>query len=668
MQRRLCFLMGAIVLVSMHTTLSSVHRIPPVSEPGDNGYVSGGLIYPLDKKPTPQCHASTIAETTSGLVAAWFGGTREGDSDVGIWVGCHDGQRWSTPVEVATGIESPEVRYPCWNPVLFQPRSGPLMLFYKVGGGPGGWWGMLMTSNDGGQTWSEPRKLGTGPLGYLVGPEKNKPIHLDDNSILCASSRRRRVHFELTRDLGKTWEVIGPIDDSQQLGGLQPSILTYADGKMQVLCRSRTSLTQSWSDDGGRTWSELSPTELPNPDAGTDAVTLRDGRQLLVYNHTIRLPEGSFPRGRDMLNVAISSDGRHWRPILTLECADVRYGYSYPAVVQAADDKVHITYTYMRESIKHVVLDPARVECYAGAKPRVIVSTDIGGSDPDDFQSMVHYLVYADRFETEGLISSPPQGGRAKHILECLAAYEKDYSNLRSWSSEYPTPEALRATVRQGAIDPQADDAPGSQISDGAKLIIERAHADDLRPVYVLVWGSLTDVAKAVHRDPTIKAKLRIYSIGSWNTRQDPKARNYLYENHPDLWWIESDTTFRGMYMGGDQHDDLNNRRFPEEHVKGHSHLGDLFMAKKADIKMSDTPSVLYLLHGDPDKPETESWGGAFVRPDPDRRPTYWYDDPREEYRDQERDGARTVSQWRKDYLRHWQERMNRARNSRTRS
>lgn len=539
------------------------------------------------------------------------------------------------------------------------------MLFYKVGGGPGGWWGMMMTSSDAGHTWSKPRKLGTGPLGHLVGPDKNKPIQLGDDSILCVSSRRRRVHFELTRDLGKTWEVIGPIDDSQQLGGLQPSILTYADGRMQVLCRSRTFLTQSWSDDGGRTWSELTPTELPNPDAGTDAVTLRDGRQLLVYNHTIR--GGSFPRGRNMLNVAISSDGRHWRSVLTLEREEVRYGYSYPAVVQTADDKVHITYTYLRQSIKHVVLDPARIESDAGAKPRVIVSTDIGGSDPDDFQSMVHYLVYADRFDTEGLISSPPHTGRVKHIFESLAAYKKDYPNLRTWSPDYPTPEALRATVRQGAIDPQAGDVPPSQISDGAKLITERAHANDPRPVYVLVWGSITDIAQAVRKDPTIKPRLRIYSIGSWNTRQDPKARNYLYENHPDLWWIESDTTFRGMYVGGDQSGDLGNRRFPPEHVKGHGHLGDLFIAKKADIKMSDTPSVLYLLHGDPEKPETESWGGAFVRPDPDRRPAYWYDDPSEEHRDQERDGAGTVNKWRKEYLRDWEERMNRTMDSRVR-
>lgn len=291
-------------------------------------------------------------------------------------------------------------------------------------------------------------------------------------------------------------------------------------------------------------------------------------------------------------------------------------------------------------------------------KPRVIVSSDIGGSDPDDFQSMVHYLVYADRFDTEGLISSPPDGGRASDFLDCLDAYEKDYPNLKTWSAAYPAPEALRAVVRQGATEPQAGDTPGTTISAGAQWIIERAQTPDPRPLYVLVWGSITDVAEAVHADPSIKAKLRIYYVGSWNTSQDPKARHYLFQHHPDLWWIECDTSFRGMYMGGDQEGDLGNDAFPAAHVKDHGHLGALFMAKKTDIKMGDTPSVLYLLHGDPDHPEGDHWGGAFVRPDPTGRPTYWHDDPNPALCDHKRDGAKTVNQWRKEFLRDWQRRM----------
>ncbi len=337
--------------------------LPDVATAGKGGYVGGELIYPLDDTPTPQCHASTIVETPSGLVAAWFGGKHERNPDVGIWLSRHDGKAWSRPVEVANGVQSPETRFPCWNPVLFRPKGGPLMLFYKVGPSPRAWWGMVTTSTDEGTTWSEPRKLGKDDaIGHLIGPVKNKPVQLPDSAILCPSStehRGWRVHFELTRDGGKTWEVIGPIHDGKEFGAIQPSILTHADGKLQVLCRSRQSaIAQSWSADGGRTWSKMTATSLPNPNAGIDAVTLADGRQLLVYNHTTRT--GGFPSGRNMLNVAVSKNGKDWTPVLTLEKA--KGEFSYPAAIQAADGRVHVTYTYQRRSVKHVVLDPAGIE------------------------------------------------------------------------------------------------------------------------------------------------------------------------------------------------------------------------------------------------------------------------------------------------------------------
>ncbi|MGM0488147.1 MAG: sialidase family protein [Planctomycetota bacterium] len=336
--------------------------MPEVAQPGMGGYVSDELIYPLDDKPTPQCHASTIVETPSGLVAAWFGGQHERNPDVGIWVARHRDGAWTRPEEVADGVQSAETRYPCWNPVLFNPKDGPLMLFYKVGPSPRRWWGMLMTSTDDGKSWSAPRRLGENEtIGHLIGPVKNKPIQLEDGSILCPSSTEHegwRVHFERTTNLGKTWEVIGPIHDGEEFGAIQPSILTYPDGRLQILCRSRQNvITQSWSADGGRTWSRMTATELPNPNAGTDAVTLRDGRQLLVYNHTTR--GGPFPSGRNMLNVAVSRDGKEWNTVLTLE--KQKGEYSYPAIIQASDGSVHVTYTYRRQSVKHVVLDPSGI-------------------------------------------------------------------------------------------------------------------------------------------------------------------------------------------------------------------------------------------------------------------------------------------------------------------
>jgi predicted neuraminidase len=302
--------------------------------------------------PFPQCHASTVVETSQGIAAAWFGGTREKHEDVGIWFSRRTESGWSTPVEVVNGVQNAELRYPCWNPVLFDSPSGKLLLFYKVGPSPDTWWGMLTTSSDEGVTWSEPTRLPNG----ILGPVKNRPELLADGRLLCGSSSEHdgwRVHMEWTTDDGKTWERTPALNDGQDFGAIQPSILRHPEGKLQIVCRSRGlgRVLESWSEDGGRTWSELAPTPLANPNSGSDAVTLRDGRHLIVFNHT--------PRGRTPLNVAISPDGRKWHASLVLETEPGEY--SYPAVIQGKDGRIHITYTWRREKIRYVVLDPNKI-------------------------------------------------------------------------------------------------------------------------------------------------------------------------------------------------------------------------------------------------------------------------------------------------------------------
>lgn len=350
--------------------ITGKYTLPPLATPGEGAYVKGELIYALDNKPTPECHASTIVETPSGMVSAFFAGTHERNPDVGIRVSRLVDGKWTWPEEVVNGVQNDTLRYPCWNPVLFLPKEGPLMLFYKVGPNPREWWGMLITSDDDGKTWSAPRKLGDNQkIGHLLGPVKNKPIQLSDGTIICPSSTEIEkegeevdwmVHFEITKDLGKTWEVVGPINNGTAFDAIQPSILTYPDGSMQVLCRTRQNvISQSWSDDQGKSWSKMTATDLPNPNSGTDAVTLKDGRQLLVYNHTTK--EGKQPNGRNMLNLALSDDGKQWTPVMTLENKPAKAGYSYPAIIQTADGLVHITYTYLRQSVKYVVVDPAKL-------------------------------------------------------------------------------------------------------------------------------------------------------------------------------------------------------------------------------------------------------------------------------------------------------------------
>ncbi len=300
----------------------------------------------------------------------------------------------------------------------------------------------------------------------------------------------------------------------------------------------------------------------------------------------------------------------------------------------------------------------------AGERFRVIVSTDAGGSDPDDLQSLVHYLVYADLFDTEGLVSSPPGAGRVGDIHEVIDLYERDFPRLSKAAPGYPEPDALRQVVRQGATEP-APESGVSRSTEGSRWIVECARRrDDERPLWVLVWGSITDVAQAVHDAPDIKDRLRVYYIASWNRKMDPNSFRYLEEQHPDLWIIQCETTFRGWSQGGDQGGDLGNRSFVTEHVAGHGALGTWFAGLTAAgyeagaIKMGDTPSVAYLLRGDADDPTTPSWGGQFSRRE--GRPHWFVDRADPELAHGDKLGARTVNRWREAFLRDWQARMDR--------
>jgi predicted neuraminidase len=367
---RFTILIAAVVLLISEAVLSQTPK-PDAPLWNGAGVVSSEFIF--ETAPFPSCHASTLAETKSGLVAAWFGGTRERDPDVGIWISRQVDGRWSAPEEAANGIQSQGPRLPCWNPVLFQPKPGPLLLFYKVGPDPRSWWGMLRKSEDEGKTWSDARRL---PEGFL-GPVKNKPVQLADGSMVCPSSTEAlgrlpgwQLHFERTPDLGVTWteSKVLPFEGAP-VNAIQPSILFHPKNRLQAVGRTKEGrVFETWSEDGGSTWSSPRLTDLPNPNSGTDAVTLADGRQLLVYNHN------SEPKGRTPLNVAVSNDGKSWQAAAVLESEPGQY--SYPAVIQTADGRVHITYTWKRRRIKHVVILPGKLqlrEISGGVWPRGVV-------------------------------------------------------------------------------------------------------------------------------------------------------------------------------------------------------------------------------------------------------------------------------------------------------
>ncbi|MCA8991564.1 MAG: exo-alpha-sialidase [Planctomycetaceae bacterium] len=335
----------------------------PMKEPRFPGLIEEEFVY--TKASFPECHASSICRTSRGLVTVWFGGTKEGKDDVGIWSSYHDGNSWSSPKEWANGIQHNGLRYPCWNPVLYQlPSDAPLLLFFKVGPNPREWWGEMMVSYDRGRTFRDRRRLPE----EIDGPVRCKPILLADGETLLSGSSTEydgwTIHFEKTvlKDgmPSGTWKRIGPIEPATTFNAIQPTFLQHKDGRLQVLCRTKESvLVTSFSTDQGETWSKLEAIDLPNPNAGIEVVTLQDGRHLLIYNH---LGSGKTGWGRrGLLNLAISDDGLTWRKVAILE-QEEKGEFSYPAIIQTDDGLVHMSYTWKRQRIKHVVVDPSQIQ------------------------------------------------------------------------------------------------------------------------------------------------------------------------------------------------------------------------------------------------------------------------------------------------------------------
>ena len=305
-----------------------------------------------DEAPFPSCHASTLVELENGdILSAWFGGKGERDKTVEIWMSRKSNGIWSAPVAMT---DYPDM--PTWNPVLFRDNSNKIWLFFKVGPSPREWTGAYKTSTDNGKTWSDITLL----PGGVLGPIKNKPIQLKNGDIVCGTSVEAYKVWtgwtEISSDQGKTWKKGGPITvPDQPCGVIQPTLWEYEPGKIKMLLRSRNIgyVVESHSEDGGYTWSAGKPIKsLPHPNSGIDAVRMSNGTIALIYNHT--------KKGRSPLNLAFSKDnGSTWSKPYVLE--DKKGEYSYPAIIQTKDGKLHMTYTWKREKVKYVVVDPEKL-------------------------------------------------------------------------------------------------------------------------------------------------------------------------------------------------------------------------------------------------------------------------------------------------------------------
>lgn len=314
-----------------------------------------------DEMPTASCHASTVVETASGdMLAAWFGGAHEGAPDVAIWMARRNSAGWS---EVREAAREPQIA--AWNPVLFHSADGLLWLYYKFGGSPETWSAARESSRDEGATWSVPDHL---PAG-LYGPIRAKPLLLANGTLLSGTSVESYENWacwiERSTDNGRHWTRIGPIAAPLSLSGraprrgasrgvIQPSLVDTGGGHIRLYARSTNDIgriCQADSSDDGLTWSAVTATTLPNPNSGIDAVRLHDGRLVLVYNDSAS--------ARTPLNLAISADGEHWRNFYDLETGPGEY--SYPAMIEARNGDLLITYTWNRRKIRFVRFPLAKI-------------------------------------------------------------------------------------------------------------------------------------------------------------------------------------------------------------------------------------------------------------------------------------------------------------------
>jgi predicted neuraminidase len=303
-------------------------------------FAQSEFIY--EQAPFPSAHASNIVELRSGeLLASWFGGSAEGKPDVAIWSSRRTAGGWSKPVEVA---REPEIA--CYNPVMFYTRDGRLWFYYKFGPHPSSWSAARRWSDDDGMTWSPVEHL---PAG-IYGPIRAKPLVMEDGTVVSGTSvesyKSWACWIERSTDNGRTWTRIGPIQAPIN-GIIQPSVISLGGRRLRLYARSTQQIGKimtATSEDAGLTWTPAHTIDVPNPNSGIDAVSLRDGRVVLVYNNT--------PKGRTPLNLAVSKDGENFRMFRALESEPGEY--SYPALIQGRDGTLHLTYTWDRKRIKYV--------------------------------------------------------------------------------------------------------------------------------------------------------------------------------------------------------------------------------------------------------------------------------------------------------------------------
>ena len=338
----------------------------------------------ISVKKTLAHHASTVLPLSNGhVLVAWFGGSRESNNDVGIWLAEKDENGFGEARQVAGSME------PHWNPVLFEDANGRILLFYKVGYPIADWRTLVIESGDLGKTWSEPRELVPGDTSGGRGPVRNKPVRLRSGRILAPASVERglwRCFMDYSDDECRTWrrtnliEAEGtayldeglrmwqrkmaearlaghPIDKStlppeyaHGRGVIQPTLWEDETGVHALMRSGEGRIYRSDSTDDGVTWCQGYPTAMPSNNSGIDLTRLPGGVMLLAYNPV----EQNFGK-RSPISLAVSrDDGATWQRICNLEAEPGEF--SYPAIVSRGNH-IWLTYTHKRENIAYWEFD-----------------------------------------------------------------------------------------------------------------------------------------------------------------------------------------------------------------------------------------------------------------------------------------------------------------------
>jgi predicted neuraminidase len=339
----------------------------------NNSRASMTMGYACEDCLVPSVHGANVIETLNGgLLATWFGGSREGGKDVVLWGADYvtATQSWSAPHRIIGPAEAQAAlgRYikTVGNSVLARGESNELLLYY-VTVSVGGWAGSSLNvalSPDEGKTWDAPQRLITSPFFNVSTLNKSAAIHYSDGSIGLPVYHEFIGKFSELLHLDSTGHVLDKTRITNGRHSIQPLILPLDSKKAIALMRDTGPrpghVLASQSDDAGKHWSPDQALNLPNPDSAVAGLRRPDGSLLLVFN--------DVEAGRSSLALAVSRDqGQSWQTVRHFEqLNDGKSEFSYPYLIRANDGSMHLLYTWNRKRIRHVTFNDNWVD---GVKP-----------------------------------------------------------------------------------------------------------------------------------------------------------------------------------------------------------------------------------------------------------------------------------------------------------